>query len=652
VVTLKRFAKPAAIVALCWSLFQLYAAFYSFHPLVAIPIHVGFALALTFLLFPLVREKQAKTENPDEPPAKAVLRWWDYLFALLSIAIPVYVLIHEARIVSRIPGVDLVTGLDMTFAILTIVLILEASRRTMGWGMTGIVLFFLAYQFLGKIMTGLSQYLPVGVLAHRGDFTFLFLKDMLDQQFLQSQGMFGTPSQVSYDTVFYFILFGAFLELSGGGKLFLDLAFRMVGRFRGGAAKAAIVSSSLFGSISGSAVANVAVTGTFTIPMMKKAGFRGSDAAAVEAVASTGGQIMPPVMGAAAFLMAQFLGVPYADVMIAAIIPALIFYAALYFIVDLTAARDGIRGLEEHEIGVTWGSIARQVHLLIPVVTVIWLVMQNLSLMRVGLLTVSVIAGLMLVMRIITLLGTKGNVLEHLSGYVVDLLAGLESAAKQAVQVAIPCAAAGIVVGIVVMTGLGVKFTSIVVSVGGGYLLPSMFLLMIAVIVLGMGMPTTSAYLVGMIVAVPVLTELKVDPTAAHMFVLYFASLSMVTPPIALAAFVAAGIAGVGIWEAGWKAFRNSLPGFIIAYAFVFNPALLMKGSLVEIIWTTASATLGTYALSAAFAGYMLRRNRIWESIVLFVSGFLLIVPEKSTDTVGLVCVVSLLVLQGLTRTA
>lgn len=625
---MKNLANPASFVALCWAAFQIYMVYGTpLDLMVAVPIHIMFGVVLTFITHPL------RKGGVDRFTAA---RLSDYLLAAVAVAIALHYLRSGEMLNMRIAMVDPLTTLDMVVGIATIVLVIEAVRRALGMGLTVVILAFLVYQFSGPQLRDIPM---LGLIGHDGEPSRLFFETFLDMQTMQNEGVFGIPSIVSYNQVFYFLLFGAFLQLFGGGQLFMDLSVLLVGRFRGGMAKVSIVSSTLFGSVSGSATANAAVMGMFTIPAMKKSGMSAEEAAAVEATSSTGGQIMPPVMGAAAFLIAQFMGIPYAEVAIAALIPALLFYVALYFVVDLLARRKGLAGLKRAEISTGWASVLKRLYLLIPVFVLVYQIMAGRALSSATLQAIWITLVFGLCTRVWEGLRAEGGrgVLKATGSVFSDSLQALDSGARGAIAVAIPCAGAGIVVGIASITNLGLTFGTFVTALSGGMLIPALLLVMFMVIVMGMGMPTTAAYIMGAILAIPALDKLGVPAISAHFFVLYFAALSMVTPPVALAAFVAGGIAKANVWKTGWVAFRYSLAGFLVAFAFVFSPALLLQGDWQAIVPAVVTAVIGCYALAGCVVGYLRARNTLLESALLFVAAALLIAPVIKASLGGLV---------------
>ncbi|MFL9808502.1 MAG: TRAP transporter fused permease subunit [Pseudomonas sp.] len=625
---MKNLANPASFVALCWAAFQIYMVYGTpLDLMVAVPIHIMFGVVLTFITHPL---------RKGDVDRFTAARLSDYLLAAVAVAIALHYLRSGEMLNMRIAMVDPLTTLDMVVGIATIVLVIEAVRRALGMGLTVVILAFLVYQFSGPQLRDIPM---LGLIGHDGEPSRLFFETFLDMQTMQNEGVFGIPSIVSYNQVFYFLLFGAFLQLFGGGQLFMDLSVLLVGRFRGGMAKVSIVSSTLFGSVSGSATANAAVMGMFTIPAMKKSGMSAEEAAAVEATSSTGGQIMPPVMGAAAFLIAQFMGIPYAEVAIAALIPALLFYVALYFVVDLLARRKGLAGLKRAEISTGWASVLKRLYLLIPVFVLVYQIMAGRALSSATLQAIWITLVFGLCTRVWEGLRAEGGrgVLKATGSVFSDSLQALDSGARGAIAVAIPCAGAGIVVGIASITNLGLTFGTFVTALSGGMLIPALLLVMFMVIVMGMGMPTTAAYIMGAILAIPALDKLGVPAISAHFFVLYFAALSMVTPPVALAAFVAGGIAKANVWKTGWVAFRYSLAGFLVAFAFVFSPALLLQGDWQAIVPAVVTAVIGCYALAGCVVGYLRARNTLLESTLLFVAAALLIAPVIKASLGGLV---------------
>ncbi len=614
--SVKDFLRPTPLIAIAWSIFQIYAVLIGFlHPLILYPIHVTFGTALVFLNFPF--RKNGKGSK--------VL---DYGLAVFTFIIGIYLVWNFPRYSTRIPFVDSPTPADIFLGCALVILLLEVCRRTVGWSLTIIAVLFIIYGFFGRQMPGL--------LAHRG----LTLDRFIDLQVLSPNGIFGLPIGVSAELVFYFILFGAFLERSGGGELFSDLAYSLTGRVRGGAAKASVVSSALYGTISGSAVANVVVDGMITIPLMKRSGFQPHFAAAVEATASTGGQIMPPVMGAAAFILAQIVGVSYWQVAIAAAIPACLYYVALFFAIDFESIKRGLVGLSKAELPDVKSGLKLRIHLIIPLAIMVYYIIS-------GEVT-PVTAALRAVAAVVII-----SFLRKATWMTpVKLLNALEKGAKESISVAVPCAVAGIVIGVVVNSGLGLKFTDLMLFLSGGVLIITLILIMIAVIILGMGMPTSAAYLMAAILMAPALINLGVPPLAAHMFIFYFAVISMITPPVALASYAAASIGEADLWETGVAAFKIAFPGFLIPFIFVYDQGILLDGSLANIIWRTVISIIGVAGLAGAIMGYYAKQTGPIVRILLFVGSIALIIPEQISDFVGLAMLVGIYAWQKYRKTA
>ena len=605
---LKRYLRLTPLLAIAWSVFQLYTAGAGFYPeMIQRPVHLVFALSLVFLIYPA----QGPVRGKEGQSFWGGVAWYDLLLSGLSLVGGAHLVWNYERLVSRMHFVDPLHPLDIVIALLLIGLTLEACRRVVGWSLPTLASLFLVYQLLGPWMPGL--------LRHTG----ISLSDLAEQQALAVQGLFGIPTGVISNYVFYFILFAAFMEVSGGGQLFIDLAFRLTGTRRGGPAKGAIVGSSLMGTISGSAVANVSATGVFTIPLMKQAGYPARFAGAVEAVASTGGQLMPPIMGSAAFIMAEMVGIPYLQVALVAIIPALAYYVAIFLMVDLKAKQEGLLGLKPEDLP-DLSKVGSRLVLLLPMGVLVYFIFAGYSLQRAAFMATVAVVAASLFNR-----ATRSSP--------TDILKALEMGARRAVGVTVPAAAAGVVVGVVSYTGLGLKFSSLIIAASGGYLVPALLLIMLGCIIMGMGMPTSGSYIMGAILMAPALQKMGVPIIPAHLFVLYFCALSMVTPPVALASYVAAGISGAGIMETGWQAFKLSLAGFIIPYAFIFNPAIVLQGDWSEIAVTSGSLLIGVLALAGAIIGHLFRANRWWETLCLWVSAFLLIAPELITDGIGFV---------------
>lgn len=576
-------------------------------------IHLLFSLVLVFFLYPL-----RKGLGPRIPV-------YDLIFAALSVVVTGYLLVRYEYVVTRFATVHPLEPADFVMAVLAILLVLEATRRAIGLALPITALVFIAYGFLGP-------YLP-GFLNHRG----MSLELILDQTYLTTEGIFGIPLGVSATYVILFVIFGAFLEKSGAGQFFMNFANALMGRSRGGPGKVAVVSSSLFGTISGSAVANVMVDGWLTIPMMKRTGFKPESAAAIEATASTGGQIMPPVMGAAAFVMAEFVGKPYSQIALHAAIPAVLYYVALFAAIHFEAIKTGLRGLSREEVPPLLGVLWRQGHLLVPVLILFVLLVQGYTASYAALVATAAVIVLSWLRRESRITPAKA-------------VEALKEGAINTLPVAMATACAGIIIGIILQTGLALKFTSFLLSAAGGTLIPVLAITMVAGLILGMGMPTTPAYIVQAALLAPAIERLGVDRTAAHMFIFYYSCLSAVSPPVALAVYAAASIGHADLWRAGLQAMKFAAAGFIVPFFFVFNPELLMMGDPAAIIRATVTSTVGSVVLAAGLQGYLLRPANLLERALFIVGALLLIDPALTTDVIGVALVVLGLGLQRLRR--
>lgn len=622
----RRIAWAGMLLAGLWSIVQVSFVFMgNYDELVLMPAHLAFALAVTFALYPAVSKSrktdEAREAGGDRNPVDAAI---SILAIAASALVLAYYLWNREALALRIPLVDSLSSVDTAVGLAIVVMVVEGGRRVAGLGMTIVVLVFIAYAFAGPS-------LPTA-LRHSG----LSLADFLDLQVLTTEGIFGTPIGVSATYVFYFILFGAFLEATGGGQLFINLAIAMTGKYRGGAAKAATTGSALLGMTSGSAVANVMGTGIFTIPLMKRTGYKPHFAGAVEALSSTGGQLMPPMLGAAAFIIAQNLGVPYSAVVIASVLPAIVYYLAVFLAVDLEARYRDIRPIPPED-RVPLAKSLPQLYLLLPLAYLIYAVMSGRQLMAGAVEAVGISIAVSL-FSAASRLGPR------------RILKALAEGGSRAITVAIPCAAAGIVVGIVVQTGIGVRFTELLVALSGDNLLICLVAVSVGCIVMGMGLPTTAAYIMGATLFVPTLMQLGVNQMAAHLFVFYFSCLSMITPPVALASFAAASIAGTSSSRVGWTTVRLAVPAYLVPFAFVVEPALIMEGDAVPTMVSFATALIGVYALAAANVGYMRRRNRPVERVLLIGAAVALIYPSIWVSTAGGIVLAAIFLWQGATR--
>jgi TRAP transporter 4TM/12TM fusion protein len=579
-------------VAVAMSLYHMYVA--AFGPPEAIIFrgtHLLFALTLVFLLYP---------SRPGRPAWRAL----DALLLALGFGFVLHIFLDYDYFINRIIYIDDLTVADRAFAVVAIVVVLEATRRVIGLALPLTAVAFLVY--------------AVG-------FTHVRLPVLLEQLYLSTEGIFGSTLGVSASYVMLFVLFCAFMERSGTGQLFMDFALSLTGHTAGGPGKVAVISSSLFGTVSGSAVANVMVDGPITIPLMKRTGFRPPFAAAVEAVASTGGQLMPPIMGAAAFVMAEFLAVPYAQVALWAVIPSLLYYVAVFFAVHFEALRHGLRGVPRSELPRLGRVLLDRGNLFIPILVVLFGLMLGYS------APLCALAGALacIPMALLRASTRKGIGWRNVYDALVD-------GARNTLAVAMACACAGIVIGVVTITGLGIVFTQFVVVLSQDSLILALALTAVAGIVLGMGMPTTPSYIVMVSLLVPAVIKLGAATPAAHMFAFYFAILSAITPPVALAVFAAAGLAKTDLWTAGWEAVRVAAPAYIVPFMFVYEPSLLMIGDWTTIASSVMSALVGVVCLAAGLMGYLRRPCNWWERCLLVLAALLLIKPGYISDVIGL----------------
>lgn len=571
---------------------------------------LALALVLTFLYFPLGRRSWA------DP--------YDWRFAV-DLVLVVAAVLCRVYIGQDIEAFQARWGspsdLDVLVGTVEILLVLEATRRAVSWMLVVVVVAFVAYPLVANYMPGLLYGPPA---------EWRFVISLI---FMQAHGIFGLPLTVIASYVILFVIFGAILQRSGAGAFFINLALATTGAQTGGPAKAAVISSALFGTLSGSAVANVVTTGTFTIPLMRRVGYANYFAGAVEAVASTGGQIMPPVMGAVAFVMAAFMGVPYADVAIAAAIPAILYYASLFWQVHFEAKRLGLTRIPRRELPNIRSVLARGWHLALPLVAIVALILMGRSVAQMGF--VALVSAL-----VISFVRRETRLTP------VNLLLGLEDAIRAAVPVLITCAAVGMIIGSIYSTGVHFRISSLVLELAGGQLWLVLLLTMAVLLFLGMGMGTVAEYLAVAALIVPGIIKLGVPAIAAHMFALYYAVIGAITPPVAIAAYAAAGLAGSPPFRTGWVACRLALVGFIVPWMFVFSPELLFRGAPADIALAFVTANVGVFALAASLEGYLLRPAKPIERVALAAGALLLIKPGLATDVVGIALVGSAILAQ------
>ena len=591
-------------ICIVFAIFQLYtAAFGILDAHLQRAIHLAFGFLLIFLLYPARKSWSRTSMHP-----------LDVLFALVGAASALYIVVNYQELVFR-AGMNNET--DFIVGVVGTLMVFEAARRVVGWPMITVAFVFIAYAFLGP-------YIP-GIMAHRG----VQVQELFDHLFFTTEGIFGTPMGVSSTFIYLFILFGSYLEATGLGKFFIDLANAVAGWAAGGPAKVAVLSSGLMGTVSGSSVGNVAGTGAFTIPMMKKLGYRPAFAGAVEAAASTGGQLMPPVMGAAAFLMAEFVGVPYFDVVKAAVIPALLYYIGVWLGVHYEAKKYGLKGTPREELPKFGPLFMEKGHLAIPLAVIVYLLVSGYTPMRAALAAIA-LSIICACLRKSTRIGLK------------EIVNGLIDGSKGVLGVLIACATAGIIIGVVTKTGVGLKVATALLDLSGGQLLPAMFFTMITSLILGMGVPTTANYVITSTIAAPALVQMDVPVLAAHMFAFYFGIVADVTPPVALAAYAGAGIAGANPMRCGVIAAKLAIAAFIVPYIFVLAPELLMiNATTLTIAYSALTAIIGMWGVSMSMIGFCQNALNSLQRVLFMAGGICMIIPGHITDLVGVVCLIA-----------
>jgi TRAP transporter 4TM/12TM fusion protein len=584
-------------LAIAMSLYHMYvAAFGPPEALIFRGTHLMFATTLVFLLYPL------------RSRGGAGWRALDAALLLAGLGMVLHIFFNSEYYTNRIIYIDELTFTDKVWAWAAILVVLEGTRRVIGWALPVTALCFLTY--------ALNTHVTLPVL--------------LEQVYLSTEGIFGSTLGVSASYVMLFVVFGAFMERSGTGQLFMDFAMSITGHTAGGPGKVAVISSSLFGTVSGSAVANVMVDGPITIPLMKRTGFRPPFAAAVEAVASTGGQLMPPIMGAAAFVMAEFLAVPYVQIAIWAIVPAALYYLSVFFAVHFEAKRYKLAGVPKSELPRLGHVMLVRGHLFMPILIVLGGLLMGYS------APLCALAGALSCLPLAMLrASTRAGITWR------TVLEALHDGARNTLAVAMACACAGIVIACVTVTGLGIVFTQMVVALSYESLILALILTAMAGIVLGMGMPTTPAYIMMVALLVPAVIKLGAVTPAAHMFAFYFAILSAITPPVALAIFAAAGLAKANMWQSGFAAMRAAAPAYIVPFMFVYEPLLLLVvkdwgSEWPFVVWSVISASVGVICLAGSLFGWLFTYALLWQRALLFAAALCLIKPGLITDTLGL----------------
>ena len=624
------------IVAVGLSLFQLYSA--GIQPLGLFyqrSIHLALIMMLAFLMFPAFGPTRKR----------GVVGWGlDLLFFAGAVLTGGYLVLNLDEIFSR---AGFWNSTDILVACIATVTVLEASRRAVGFGMTVIGLLAIVYAFAGPRgeLPWLGEWMP-GILEHRG-YTF---DRVAGQLYLGQEGIFGLPLGVAATYIFIFVLFGAFLECTGAGKFFIDMAYAATGRQRGGPAKAAVLASAGMGSISGSAIANVVTTGAFTIPLMKRLGYKAKQAGGIEAAASTGGQIMPPLMGAGAFLIAEYTNTPYLDIVKVSILPAIMYFATVYLFVHIIALKQGMQGLPKDELPQMRQVMKEGWHFLLPLAVLVWLLAMSMSPMRVGyyavvtMVAVAVIRYALWFFFVAPRQGqpvTASAVKDTLRAGLAKLIEGLELGARNAVAVSMACAVAGIIVGIVGLTGLGLKFSSMMLAFSGGNILLALLMVLLASLVLGMGLPVTASYIVLIVLVGPALTqEFGIPLLVAHLVVFWYSQDSNVTPPIALAGFAGAAIAGSKPMETSFQAWKFAKGLYLIPLFMVFNPEIIMGGPVPVVIWNGVIAILALGAFAAALEGYLFTRMSWLPRLAITAAIIAVFYPNLLSEIAGVAVMV------------
>jgi len=625
-----------AIIAFAWSVFQIYVVIVPVNSVFVRSIHLAFALALAFTMYPMFRT----------PKTMSTIPWYNFPIAIISVITTLYIVYAYDDLNARSGAWE---NIDVFMGIIGMIFLLKAARRTLGMALPVIAIIFILYDYLGPYMPDL--------IAHKG----ASVNKIIGQMYLTTEGIFGVPLGVSASYVFLFVLFGALLERAGAGKYFIDLAYALLGKYDGGPAKASVAASGMMGIISGSSIANTVTTGTFTIPLMKKLGFPGYKAASVEVAASTNGQLMPPIMGAAAFIIAEFLGLAYTDVVMAAAIPAFVSYFALFYIVHLEAKKLGIKGEDPSKLARAFDIFKTGIHYIIP----IFFLMYTLIILRQSpqMAAFNAIGFMMLIMvlqkpayALIEGRSLSGKV--WIEGF-KDIGHGMINGAKSMVPIAVATGVAGIVVGSVTLTGIGLILSEVIEEISGGYIVAVLFFTAIVSLILGMGLPTTANYIVMAALTAPVIMDLAnslgylIPAIAAHLFVFYFGILADDTPPVGMAAYAAAGIAKSDPIKTGLQGFAYDIRTAILPFAFFFNNKLL----LIEGVdasdpndpskwqWITnpgeiglifIAAVAGMFAFSSATQGWMLTKTTGIERLMLLAVVPFMLVPNIMADKLGI----------------
>jgi TRAP transporter 4TM/12TM fusion protein len=632
--TSRRMLQIIAVTAIALSVFQLYAA--GVQPLGLFfqrPIHLGFILVLCFLIYPVF--------GPDR--TRGLSGWLiDGTLIVCGVLVGFWVPMNIDIIANSL----FPRQIDITVGMITTLVVLEAARRSVGLGLTIIGVVFILYAFAGSRgeLPFLADWMP-GILNHRG----YTLERLASQLTLGAEGIFGLPLGVAATLIFVFVLFGAFLEVTGAGKFFIDLAYASMGRQRGGPAKAAVIASAGMGSISGSAIANVVTTGAFTIPLMKKLGYRPSQAGGIEAAASTGGQIMPPLMGAGAFLMSEFTQVPYVDIVLVSIFPAILYFGAVFLLVHIAAVKQGMTGLSAEELPNMRRVLTEGWHFLLPLIALVWLLMSGYSPMRVGFYAIIAIIAAAVARSLwgfVTHTPTADAFVALCRRGLSLTLQAMVLGARNAVTVSMACAVAGIIVGVVGLTGLGLKFSSMMIAFSGGNIVLALLLVLLASLILGMGLPVTAAYIVLIILVGPALTsEFGIPLLIAHLVVFWYSQDSNVTPPVALAAFAGAAIAGAKPMETSFQSWKYAKGLYLIPLFMVFNQSIILGGPLPLVLWSGFLAIVALTAFAACLEGFLFAPMPLWQRALLVPGVVAAFWPDLWVEAAGVCLLLTMLTL-------
>lgn len=603
-----------ALLAVAMTVFQLYIKLGTpLQPWAQIPLHLCFALIIVFLFNPMAdkcKNKENKLRN----------LWWIYDGFLIgaTLFICYYFMTSANALNLRIYNVDPMTTLDITVAVLLLVVLMEAVRRVVSLALFVVLLFFMAYAFFGQYVTGIFR------------FAGMSFGQFCETLMLSQNGIFGSPLSTSVGTLFYFMVFGSFFSNCGGGGVLIDMGMKLSDKTAGGPAKAAVLSSGLLGMISGSAVANVSTTGVLTIPLMKRAGYSPEEAGAVESVASTGGQIMPPIMGAGAFIMAEMIGIKYMEIATAAIIPALAYFGAVFILVHLLAKKKKM-SVGDSDLKYQGSPILPRIYRLFPIILLVVMIFMGMSMPRAAIYCTALSVVLCMISK-----DTRMNAKQ--------LLETLMEGVRQAANVAIPTAACGIMIGIVVRSGVAVKIAKLIGTSGNSSLLLALLVAAVGCLLLGMALPTVAAYLIANTLFCSAIQGLGVEALVANMFIFYFGVVAQITPPVCLASFTAAGIASASAWKTGWKAFSYAITAFIAPFMFVYRPSILLIGTVGEIAVSCLMVACATFFLASGVAGHMCKNLNPVERALFFLAAAMFILPGTAFDLIGVAMGVVLMV--------